>query len=39
MYRIVESLLEKWQAATFQDYAQLLLAIVVVGWFMCRYQK
>jgi len=39
MYHVVETLLERWQAATFRDYAQLFLAIVVVGWFMCRYQK
>jgi hypothetical protein len=39
MEMLVESILFKWQSATLTDYAHVLLAIVVVGWFISRYQK
>lgn len=35
----VENILELWQAATLSDYAHVLLAVVVVAWFIARNDK
>lgn len=35
----VENILEMWQDATLADYAHVLLAIVVVAWFIARNDK
>lgn len=35
----VEKILETWRGATLTDYAHVILAIVVVAWFITRYEK
>jgi hypothetical protein len=35
----VENILEMWHDATFTDYAHVVLAIVVVAWFIARYER
>ena len=32
-------LLEQWQGATLMDYGHLVLAVVLVGWFIARMSR
>jgi hypothetical protein len=35
----VENILEMWHSATLTDYAHVVLAVVVVAWFISRNEK
>jgi hypothetical protein len=35
----VEDILEMWHGATLTDYAHVLLAVVVIAWFIARNDK
>jgi hypothetical protein len=39
MDSLIESLLTRWQSATLTDYAHVVLAIVIVAWFVSRYDR
>lgn len=32
-------LLDRWQQATLMDYGHLILAVVLLGWFITRYHR
>ncbi len=32
-------LFDRWQQATFVDYGHLVLAVVLLGWFVTRYHR
>lgn len=34
---IIETLMYRWQTATMTEYASVVLAIVLIGWFVSHY--
>lgn len=39
MDQIIENLLFRWQTATLTDYAHVVLAVVIVAWFVARNDR